>query len=61
MSWRGIQHEVLGAGGGDDPRRQQDVDDGLQEEEDLWLLQVRAVCKKTERTKRTLTDLVLWF
>lgn len=51
VAWRGavsrrrVQHEVLGAGGGDDARRQEDVDDSLEEQEDLGLLQVGAVCK----------------
>lgn len=44
VSRRGVQHEVLGARGGDDPRRQQDVDDSLEEQEDLGLLEVGAVC-----------------
>lgn len=47
MSRGGVQHEVLGAGGGDDPGRQEDVDDRLEEEEDLGLLQVGAVCRET--------------
>lgn len=47
-----VQHEVLGAGGGDDPWRQQDVDDRLEEEEDLRLLQVGAVCKGTLKHKQ---------
>lgn len=47
MSWGGVQHEVFGAGGGDDAGRQEDVDDRLEEEKDLRLLQVRAICKGT--------------
>lgn len=45
VGWRGVQHEVLGAGGGDDARRQEDVDDRLQQQEDFGLLQVGAVCR----------------
>lgn len=38
MGRRGIQHEVLGAGGGDDTRWQQDVNDRLEQQENLRLL-----------------------
>lgn len=47
MSWRSIQHKVFGAGGGDDPGREENVDDRLQQQEDLGWLQVRTVCRST--------------
>ena len=43
MGGGGVQHEALGAGGGDDAGGQQDVEHRLQEQEHLGDLQVRAV------------------
>lgn len=56
MGRRGVEHEVLGAGGGDDTWRQQDVDDRLQQQENLGLLQVGAVCRGQRCTTQCFHD-----
>lgn len=59
MSRGSVQHEVLGAGGGDDPGRQEDVDDRLEEQEDLGLLQVGTICKRILKDKEASKQMVL--
>lgn len=52
----GVQHEVLGARGGDDPGGQEDVDDGLEEQEDLRLLEMGTVCRGKDTLGVTCVD-----
>lgn len=43
VGWGTLQHEVLAAGSADDARWQEDIDNSLEQQQDLGLLQPRAV------------------
>lgn len=43
VGWGALQHEILAAGSADDARWQEDIDNGLEQQQDLRLLQPGAV------------------